>query len=150
MVTNKAILGFFVVLIIVIVAIVLVRRNPNFMARFRSGSTPTIGKTLTPTKPPTKNTNITGTVAGTDMTSGITSGVTLCTNELKSRCNAQESPVCGTERVVVSGAESTRSLTFKSACTYCSLYGSDDVLDLGDEKYYPLGYTAGACAAATK
>lgn len=141
MVTNKAILGFFVVLIVVVLTIVLIRRNPNFMARFRSPNTPNSNQEVSPTQTPTGSEN--GAVAGSQTPTGLT----VCTPELKARCNAQEASVCGYEKVVVAGAESTRALTFKSACAYCSLYGTDDVLDLGDEKYYPLGYAPGACTA---
>jgi len=140
MVTNKAILGFFVILILVILSIVLVRRNPNFMARFRNPKNTTSNEQVFPTQTPTTSEN--GSVGGAQAPSGLSA----CTAELKAKCDAQESAVCGLEKVVVGGAESTRSLTFKSACAYCSLYGTDDVLDLGDEKYFPLGYTPGACA----
>ena len=112
------------------------------MARFRNSNNTNSNEQVSPTQTPTVGEN--GTLSGTQTPSGLTA----CTSELKAKCNATESPVCGYEKVVVAdGAETSRSLTFKSACTYCSLYGTDDVLDLGDEKYYPLGYTPGVCVA---
>ena len=140
MVTNKAILGFFVVLIVVVLAIVLVRRNPNFMAQFGRDTENTTNEEVTPTQTAGTN-NGSGSVVGAE----VPSGRTICTAELKARCSAAEAPVCGYEKVVTNEGESTRALTYKSACAYCSLYGTDDVLDLGDEKYYPLGYTPGVC-----
>jgi hypothetical protein len=137
MVTNKAILGFFVVLIAIVLTIILVRRNPNFIARLRGTSnTPTTEGT------PTRTPSATGEVVGQPATEGRTA----CTTELKAACSSTGSPVCGYEKVVTADDESTRTLTYKSACSYCSLYGTDDVLDLGEEKYYPLGYTPGACS----
>ncbi len=142
MITNKAILGFFVILILVVLAVVVVRRNPNFLARFTNRTNPNIELNVNASPTPSQ-------VAGSTTTSpGQSSGLIQCTPELKSACAENDMPVCGQERVVVDGTETTRSLTFKSACSYCKLYGTDDVLDLGDEKYYPLGYTAGACTVS--
>lgn len=143
MISNKAILGFFVVLLLIVGAIVVVRRNPNLLTRFRTTTNQTSGRNVSPT--PTK-----AQVAGTTTTTGGNqpAGLTACIPELKSQCSNGEAPVCGWERVITGGAETTRSLTFKSACNYCKLYGADDVLDLGDEKYYPLGYSVGACTAS--
>lgn len=139
MITNKSILGFFVVLIAIIAIIVLLRKNSNFLARFRGIVTPT-QKQLVVVKP---------TETSDDQTigQGTQNGLIACTQELKNACNTQGSPVCGSERIQSEEINTTRSLTFKSACSYCSLYGQDNVLDLGDEKYFALGYTNGACSA---
>jgi hypothetical protein len=137
MITNKSILGFFVVLVAIVVMIVLVRKNSNFLSRFRGTPTPTQNQLV--------STNPTQSPDGQNIEQGTQNGLIACTSELKSACTSQVSPVCGSERVQAEDINTTRSLTFKNACTYCSLYGTDDVLQLGDEKYFPLGYTNGGC-----
>lgn len=141
MVTNKAILGFLVVLIMVIGAVMIARRNPNFLARLRR----------TPPTPTSQQTVPTQMEQGvqTTQTPLPPSAIKACSDQLIASCSDTQTPVCGSERVVSSdGTELRRSLTYRNACAYCKLYGQSKVLDLGDAKYYPEGYTEGMCVSS--
>jgi hypothetical protein len=143
MITNRAILGFFVVLIAIILGIILIRRNPNFLARFRGTTptpTPTVGLVI-----PTAGTS-TGSVTTTQSGAGQPLGLTACSSQTMNNCTI-DTPVCGWERVEAGGTTAQRSLTYRSACAYCKLYNSSGVLNLGEENYYALGYSTGACTA---
>ena len=138
MVNNRAILGFFVILLLIIGAVLFFRRNPNLFSRVRN-TTNQVGTTATPTS-----------AAGTPATTSPVTGSNSCSADvLNQTCSDQpENIVCGVERIVAeNGTETTRSLQYRNACSYCKLYGQASVLDLGDTKYYPLGFTPGACGA---
>jgi len=146
MVNNRAIIGFIVLIILIIVGVVIVQRNTEFISRLRS----IFNRTSTQTSQ---------TTSGTDtVSSGVTpedtvaqAGYQACSPELLSQSctNTPETVVCGAEKVVdENNNESTRAMDYPSACSYCKLYGSSGVLKLGTTSYYPLGYTPGFCSAS--
>ena len=139
MINSRAIVGFFVILIIIVGSIVFLQRNKAWFTNLGKKTTTSTSATVTP---------------GANPGNGEVSqaGLQTCSAEFTNKtCSAYPAePVCGWERVVgESGEETVRTLNYTNACSYCKLYGESKVLDLGDAKYYPLGYTAGSCVAPT-
>ncbi|MBI4136434.1 hypothetical protein HY469_00065 [Candidatus Roizmanbacteria bacterium] len=71
----------------------------------------------------------------------------VCTPELFAQdCGATQNPVCSLDTVVRSdGSESASRTEYISACHYCKFFGSDHVVELGDERVETQGYTVGSC-----
>lgn len=140
--TRSIIVGIIAVVIIAAIAWTVSKRLPKISLPEVLKSRFSNSEKVSPTP-----TSMPGTFGGGTVSSenGTEMNLNSCTAEiLAQNCSAVEKqPVCGYEQVV--GRESTRSLDYISACHYCSLYGSDGVLDMGDYQVRGLGYKEGSC-----
>jgi len=159
--SNKALLGLFVVLFILVLTAYFFRDRLNtyLVNSFNIISPITTEQEATPSgtvagsndgeiSPEATSSVMLGTSAAEQPQMGGSQTHMTCTAEILAQdCSAVEQvPVCGYERIEAGkGISSTRSMTFPSACHYCQLYGEDSELSLGDESYSALGYESGAC-----
>ena len=145
---NKALLGFFVVLFLILTGLYIFRDRMTF-GPFRALTNISGNVTATPSA------SIDGTVSGENPVVGEqpATGVggdirVACRPEMFTQdCSqATQAPVCGYERIVSQdGTAIIRSMDYISACHYCKLYAPGNKLEMGDETVYPLGYEQGAC-----
>lgn len=139
---NKALLGFFVVLFLILVGLYTFRSKLSF-SPFRLFKNTSAQNTPTPTEQ--------NPVAGQQPETGMSGAARIsCTPEMFTQdcASVEQVPVCGYERIVSpDGTAIIRSIDYISACHYCKLYAPDNKLEMGDETVYPLGYEAGSCTA---
>lgn len=140
---RSIIIGIIVVVIIVALGLTLAKRFPQvsfldiFKSKFNVASSPT--PTLAPTNVPVTQAPPSGLGGGS---------MIFCTPELTTpSCQgASSTPVCGYQRTVkADGSAVEAKLTYNNACYFCSLFGQNGVLNMGDSKVYSLGYQNGAC-----
>lgn len=140
--TRSIIVGIIAVVIIAAIGWTVAKRLPKISLpeTIKSRFSNTEKVSPTPTGMP-------GTFGGGTVSSGNGTEMNLnsCTDEILTQncADVEKQAVCGYEQVA--GRDSSRSLDYISACHYCSLYGSDGILDMGDYQVRGLGYTEGSC-----